>query len=444
MSYLAKQFDENFTQLEVESGNGLYLKGSDGKSYFDASSGVTGHSILGYGNREIISSITEQVEKVGHLDYKYFSSQLREDLAELIVCNSQNSLDVFYPVGHSGAEACEAAMKFSYLMHQSCGRGKKVFFISRDQSYHGMTSDALSLGDRPNLKLFEVFHPKFRSRIPEHNFIRHRKNDETEFQYGERSAQYLENKIIELGPENVAAFIGETTLGGLVGDVPPTPNYWKRIREVCDKYEVHLIIDEVWCGTGTSGKYCSIDWDNVTPDFLFMGKTLAAGYGALSGLLTKKSFIESIKSYYGSIPHSVTHQGFMLSVAAAVAAQKIITQEGFLSDVIHKSEKLKSHLSSNLKSSNFLVDIRGRGLRLSLEYNCDDKHLFGAALSNRLKEKYGIILSGKWHRVCFSPSLTISDRELDWLAECFTEQFLALEREWDTIGRNSIKNIAYF
>lgn len=442
--YLVRQFDSEFEQLAISKGEGLYLFGENGKKYFDMSSGITGHSILGYGHPDLIDGVSVQLKRFGHVDFKHFSDGLREVLAEVLVTSNENALDAFYPVGHSGAEACEASMKLSHLLHQASGEVSKRYFISREQGYHGMSSDALSLGDRPNLSTFVNFHPKYRVRIPEHNFLRHGHPGEEICDYGIRSAKHLEKKILELGPENVAAFLGETTLGGLVGDVPPSPNYWKLIRQVCSKYEVHLILDEVWCGTGTSGKVCSIDWDGITPDFLFMGKTLAAGYGAISGLLTKREYIDAIKGHFGSIPHSVTHQGFSLGVAAAVAAQKIISRPAFLGDVRYKSDLLKSLLIDGLKGSNFIADVRGRGLRVSLEYNCDDQHLFGVSLANRLRDTYGIILSGKWHRISFSPALTITSSEIQMVLERVCSEFLKLEKEWPRLDKKNMKNQAYF
>ena len=110
-------------------------------------------------------------------------------------------------------------------------------------------------------------------------------------------ADELEEKILEIGPEKVSAFIGETIMGGLVGDVPPAENYWKYIRGVCDRYNIHLIIDEVWCGTGTSGKIYCIDWDEISPDFIFLGKTLGAGYVPISAVLTSSEIEEIIKKW---------------------------------------------------------------------------------------------------------------------------------------------------
>ena len=114
-------------------------------------------------------------------------------------------------------------------------------------------------------------------------------------EYSKRSAKELEQKIVSIGSENICAFVAETISGGLVGDVPPTKNYWKEIRKICNKYNIHLILDEVWCGTGTTGKSYCFDWDNITPDFVFLSKTLAAGYGALSAVVTTNKISETFK-----------------------------------------------------------------------------------------------------------------------------------------------------
>ena len=159
-------------------------------------------------------------------------------------------------------------------------------------------------------------------------------------------------------------------MGGLVGDVPPTKNYWRKIRKICDKYKVHLILDEVWCGTGTSGKTFCIDWDQVTPDFLFMGKTLAAGYIPVSAIATKVEIGKKIKDKFGSIQFSTTHQGHSLGIAAALAVQKIIHKKNFLSLVEQKGDYLRKTLDSELGDHEFYSNVRGRGLRNSLEYNC--------------------------------------------------------------------------
>jgi hypothetical protein len=224
-----------------------------------------------------------------------------------------------------------------------------------------------------------------------------------------RSAGALEEKILELGAENVAAFVAETMMGGLVGDVPPLPGYWQKIREICDRYDVHLILDEVYCGTGTSGKYYCIDRDGISPDFLFMGKTLAAGYAPVSVVMCSSAVEDAIANGQGRLQHSTTHQAYSVGVAAAIAAQQIILQKGFIERVDALGEKMQAVFNSAFSSHPCFREVRGRGLRFSCEYITRDNAAFSDALAKVMLEKHNIYISAKWHRVCFTPSLLLKD-----------------------------------
>ena len=414
----------------VERGEGVYLYTSDGRKLLDTTGGFTAHAIVGWSHPYVIEKMTEQLGKITHIDYKVFLDHNREALADLMLSNKSHGLDRFYFVGNSGGEACEASMKLAYQYFHDQGMPEKKWFISRRESYHGSSTDALAVGDRPNLHFYQPLLPPNRAKVAEHNPFRQRKPDETLEAYARRSAKELEDKILEIGPENVCAFLAETICGGLVGDAPPAPNYWKYVREVCTRYNVLLILDEVWCGTGTSGKVYCCDWDEVTPDFLFMGKTLAGGYGALSALLTSSRVEEVIKHGQRRIQHSTTHQGHSLSAAAALAVQTIVHEDGFLDGVNRKGNHLRSVLASELGDHPFFRNVRGRGLRNSLEYGCENQHQFGLELTREMEGKHGIFISGKWHRVCFSPALTITQSELDFVLERFVRTFKDVASRW--------------
>jgi len=444
MSHLAKTFADSTYQYEIVRGEHFYLHTKCGKRFIDFTSGVTAHSILGYSQASIVEGIKRQAERIGHIDFKTYRDPIREELAELLLSRKKHDLDVFYPVGSSGGEACEAAMKLSYAYHLQRGLSEKNHFISRRQGYHGSTSDSLAIGDRPNLDIFRSFHPSNRHKIPEHNFSRHALPDESEDEYLSRCLEDLKNEIERVGPEKVAAFIGETTLGGLVGDVEPHRNYWREIRKICDEFGVHLIIDEVWCGTGTSGLIYSIDWDDVTPDFIFMGKTLGAGYGAVSGLVTKRVFIEEIKDAFGIIPHSITHQGHTLSCAAAVEAQKIIHNDALLRNVLDRSDQLKNIFSGRLQGHQFFKEIRGRGLRLSLEYKTPDNHWFGTTVAGLARERHGILISGKWHRLGFMPPLIVDKDICDFVAHTICDVFIEVADNFNSFKKSMTFNAAVF
>tara|TARA_B100000963_G_scaffold29270_1_gene21708 strand:- start:34554 stop:35876 length:1323 start_codon:yes stop_codon:yes gene_type:complete len=425
---LADTFFE-FNKIKITKAKGIYLYSSK-KKYTDLTGGITGHAILGWGNQNIINGISKQAKKYCHIDYKFFDDQNRTDLSKLLLKNKFNNLNKVFLTGASGAEACEAAIKMSYQYFYSKGFKKKCKFISRKQSYHGCTGDALSLGDRPNLKFYDKILNKNTYKIPECNIYRHKYKNESSEEYAARSANDLENKIKLIGAENICAFVAETMSGGLIGDVPPPKNYWKKINKICKKYNIHLILDEVWCGTGVTGKSFCVDWDEVSPDFIFISKTLSAGYGALSAVVTKSNIVNQIYSKMGQIHYSNTHQGHSLSVAAALEAQKIIQNKKFLNEVQNKGIYLRKLIESELKDNPFFFNVRGRGLRNSLEYRTTNNHLFGTLLKMEML-KQNIILDAKWHRICLCFSLNISYKEINENFERILSKFKYLQNNWN-------------
>lgn len=440
--YLLNSFNLGDNE-EIIKGEGVYLY-TKKKKYLDSTSGLTGTAILGWTNPSVDKAIINQLKKISLIDYKYFLDSNREKLAQILICNAKHKLDKFFMVGGSGGEALEASMKMSYQYQCAIGRPEKKWFISRKQSYHGSGSDAISVGDRPNLNFYRPFFPRYRAKIDEHNIYRKIRKNETLEEYEKRSVSQLEKKILMIGKDKVCGFVGETIMGGLVGDVPPTKNYWKGIRKICSKYDVHLILDEVWCGTGTTGKSYCIDWDNVTPDFIFMGKTLAAGYIPVSGLVTSSRISDVIKKNLGSIQFSTTHQGHSLGVAASIAVQKIIHNEKFLQNVVKNGNYLRNTIANELRNHDFFSNIRGRGLRNSLEYRCNNNHLFGIALTNLAKKKHNLLLSAKWHRVCFSNAINIKKNDLDKIIDKFILSFKEISNNWTKKTINKIKYRSFY
>jgi len=236
--------------------------------------------------------------------------------------------------------------------------------------------------------------------------------------------------------------VAETIGGGLVGDVPPTVDYWKKIRSICNKYNIHLILDEVWCGTGVSGKTFCFDWDLITPDFVFISKTLAAGYGALSAVITTDKIGNNISNKSGQIFYSNTHQGYSLSVAAALKVQEIIQNKDFLRRVNDKGVHLRKTIKEELKNHEFFRDVRGRGLRNSFEYRCENDNLFGKHLKAEMFKKK-ILIDAKWHRVCFPLSLKISHKELNNNLEIFFHIFKETAKKWPKLKKRKIEELFF-
>tara|TARA_X000000950_G_C13835524_1_gene628009 strand:+ start:203 stop:1492 length:1290 start_codon:yes stop_codon:yes gene_type:complete len=412
--------------IKVYKGEGIYLYTKEYGRVLDTTGGASSYAILGFSHSKVLKGIERQMKKYTHLDYKVFNDENIEILSKILTKNSKLGLKKVYFSGNSGAESCEAALRLSYQIRDIEKKKDKKWFISRLQSYHGATSDALSLSERPNLEFYRKTLSKFRSRIPMHHPLYLKKKGETTEEYAKRSANDLEKEILRIGPNKVSGFVGETIMGSLVGDVPPAKNYWKQIRKICNKYDVHLIIDECYCGTGTSGKYFCIDWDNVKPDFLFISKTLSAGYGALGAVLTNNNHYEKIKKY-GRFNHSTTLQGHSLSVAAAIEVQKIVNNKIFLDKVVSKGNYMKKVLFDELKKSRLFRDVRGRGLRLSIEHLTKDNNLFSKKFYEEMLKKK-IFIDAKFHRTCFTPSLLISKKEIDFVLDNYIKTFKSLEK----------------
>lgn len=416
--------------LNICSATGNYLIDKKGHRYLDATAGGYSFAVLGYNNPKIRRAINLQLDKFAHIDFKIFNNEKVNILSNILLKNKKNKLDSVYYCGNSGGEANEAAMKLSYQVHLAEGKSNKKWFIGRDQSYHGIGTDNLSVAERPDLMFYKNFFSKYRSRIKQNHYLKEKNIGESEIAYSKRSASLLEKEILKIGPDNVSAFIGETMMGGLVGDVPPSKNYWKYIRKICNKYNVHLILDEVYCGLGSSGKYYCCDWDDITPDFLTVSKTLTAGFVPLSAVVTKKKFHSTIIKKFQRVMHGTTNQAHSLGIAAAIECQKIINDDKMLKSINFKGDYMRSILISELKNHDFFFNVRGRGLRFSFEYNCKRQNEFGIELSKILLEKHKILISGKWHRICFTPSFIIKKKECEKILDCTISEFKKLAKKW--------------
>ena len=237
------------------SGEGPYIIADDGKRYIDAASGA-GVSSMGYNDREITLAIADQVQSLAYVYNAYFTTEPAERLADALVEMTPKGLDrVFF--GSGGSEYMDGALKMAMQYFIDKGEPQRRRFIARRQSYHGCTVGALSVsGNLVRRSLFEHFLPETFQVSPCYEY-RERQTNETAESYGLRLAQELEDTIVRLGPETVAAFVAEPVVVATAGAVPPVENYLREIRRVCDKYDVLLILDEILTGSGRTGTFLS-------------------------------------------------------------------------------------------------------------------------------------------------------------------------------------------
>ena len=257
-------------------GEGPYLFDSDGQRYLDASSGAA-VSCLGHNHPAVIQAIKDQLDRLPYAHTSFFTSEPSEALAEHLIERAPDGLGKVYYVS-GGSEANETAIKMARQYFVEVGEPKRHRFIARRQSYHGNTLGALSVGG--NMARRDMFQPLLMqtSHITPCYAYRYKEPGESDEDFGRRAADELEAEILRLGPETVAAFMAEPVVGATAGAVPAVPGYFRRIREICDRYGVLLILDEIMCGMGRTGTLFACEQDGVVPDILTLAKGITSGY----------------------------------------------------------------------------------------------------------------------------------------------------------------------
>ena len=355
----------NFELPYAVRGEGCYIIDKNNKYYLDASGGAA-VSCLGHSDETVKDAIKKQTEKLAFAHTSFFTNDPAEKLANLLAENSPKGLNKVYFVS-SGSEAVEASLKLARQYFIEIGEPERHRVISRKQSYHGNTLGALAAGGNVWRRSF------FEKIIVDTSLIspcypyRHQKVNETELDYGLRVANELEEEIIRLGPQNVMAFIAETVVGATAGALTPVPGYFKRIREICDEYNILLILDEVMCGMGRTGSLFACEEENIIPDIVTIAKGLGAGYQPIGAMLCQDFIYDTIANGSGFFQHGHTYLGHPIACAASLAVLTKLINENMCEKVKNKGEILQKILEQDLGQNQFVGDIRGRGLFRGVE-----------------------------------------------------------------------------
>ena len=346
-------------------GEGPYVIDREGKRYLDASGGAA-VSCLGHSHPAVIRAIKEQIDRIPYAHTAFFTSEASERLAEHLIRRAPERLDRVYYVS-GGSEGIETALKLARQYHLEAGEPERHRLIARRQSYHGNSLGALAVGG--NVWRREPYGPLLieTSHIAPCYAYRHKREEESEAVYGRRVADELEAEIGRLGPERVAAFVAETVAGATAGVVPPVAGYFKRIREICDRYGVLLILDEVMCGMGRTGTLFACEQEGISPDILVCAKGLAAGYQPIGAVVVAQGIYQAIEAGSGAFQHGFTYMGHPTACAAALAVQQTIEGDDLLDNVKRQGEALRQALGSRFGNDHNIGDIRGRGLFIGIE-----------------------------------------------------------------------------
>ncbi|QDC09157.1 aspartate aminotransferase family protein [Oceanicola sp. D3] len=350
-------------------GEGIYLYDSGGKSYLDGSGGAA-VSCLGHGDKDVIAAIRAQLESLEFAHTGFLTSPPAEALADALIAHAPEGIERVYLVS-GGSEAVESALKLARQYMLEIGQPERTRFIARRQSYHGNTLGALGTGG--NLWRRAPFDPVMvsASHIAPCYEYRGREAGESAEQYGQRVADELEAELLRVGPDTVIGFLAEPVVGATAGAVPAVPGYFRRIREICDKYGVLLILDEVMCGMGRTGSFFACEQDGVRPDIITIAKGLGAGYQPIGAMLCSGEIYRAIEEGSGFFQHGHTYLGHPVACAAALAVVTKLTTGGMTARAAEMGHYLGEALEAEFGQHAHVGDIRGRGMFRGLEFVAD-------------------------------------------------------------------------
>lgn len=417
----------------VSTGSGVWVRDTAGNTYLDASSGAIVAN-LGHGVEEINQAICAQLSQIAFAHTSQFVSQAGLDLAARIGALAppvfRRGARVYFTSG--GSESVETALKMARAYFVELGQDSRATVISRRSSYHGSTAGALAATGHPA------------RRKPYLPLLKEQPHISPAYSYRCRCgaagscesaactlalADELEQAILAAGPERVMAFIAEPIVGAALGAAVPGPLYWPRVREICTRYGVLLIADEVMTGLGRTGANFGVDLWGVEPDIIALGKGLAAGYLPLGAVLAAGHVVAAFESNSGVFEHGFTYSGHPAACAAGLAATTILTREGLVQKVSAQEREFFARLNE-LRRFDVVGDVRGRGFMAGIELvkDRDTKEPHPAAmrisqLVARESAARGLLIypgSGSidghnGDHVMIAPPFTITDAEMDEL-----------------------------
>ncbi len=422
-----KPYEENDPMVIVR-GEGMRVWDAKGNEYLDAVSGAVWTVNVGYGRTEIADAVREQL-----VTLNYFAQTAGNvpaaQFAEKLIDKMPGMSRVYY--SNSGSEANEKAFKIVRQIAEKKYGGRKYKVLYRDRDYHGTTITALSAtGQYERKNQYGPFTPGFVA-VP--HCCEYRSQWGEVDDYGIRAADEIEKVILAEGPDTVGAICLEPiTAGG--GVITPPEGYWKRVQEICKKYDLLLHIDEVVCGLGRTGKWFGYQHYGIQPDIVTMAKGVASGYAAISCTVTTEAVFEAFKEedddprmgYFRDIS---TFGGCTAGPAAALVNMEIIERENLLENVTQMGEYLLGRLNELKEKYEVIGDVRGKGLFAGFELVKDrrtkepvDESIPMAIAADCMKQ--GVII-GRTNRsfreynntVCLSPALIATQADIDAIVD---------------------------
>ncbi|MEM9710079.1 MAG: aspartate aminotransferase family protein [Pseudomonadota bacterium] len=401
--------NSNAPPIAVSHGDGAYLYDDTGKAYLNC--GDAAVSCLGHGDAHVTEAVKRQLDAVAFAHTGFFTSEPAERLADKLISLAPGDLDRVYFVS-GGSEAMEAALKLARQYYLEIGQPDRHRVIARRQSYHGNTLGALATGGNAWRRaqfapmLIDVAH------VSPCYAYRGQAEGESDGAYVDRLIEELESEILSLGPGTVMAFVAEPVVGATLGAVPPVGDYFERVRAVCDRHGILLILDEVMCGMGRTGTLFASEQFNVTADICAIAKGLGGGYQPIGAMLCTSTIHEAIANGSGFFQHGHTYLGHPVACAAGLAVLERLIDHDVLGPVREKGQRLDQALRRTFGQHPHVGDIRGLGLFRAIELVADraTKAPYPAAAKLHYKIKSAALSEGL---ICYPMGGTLDGKEGD-------------------------------
>lgn len=423
--------NQNWHYPKISHGKGIYLYGEDGKEYIDGCSGSAVANI-GHGNKEVAEFAKEQIERIAFTHLSRWTVDSIEKCAERIASWCPEGLDHVYFVS-GGSEGTETAIKMArqYFVERD-GKSSKWKIISKWNSYHGATLGSLSMtGSIGRRKIYDPLLNDF-PKVTQFYHYRNPWGAKTLEETSILAAKELEAEILRHGPDNIAAFISEPVIGSAAPGAHPEKIYFEMVREICDKYDILFIMDEVMAGTGRTGKKMASEHFDAKPDILVLAKGLSSGYTPIGAAVANNKIFETIMlKGSGNFIHGHTYAGNPLSCGIADKVMEIIERENYINNCAIQGDYLLEKLE-NLYEYPIVGDIRGKGLMIGIEFVQDqdtkepfsvEKNVRGKITTNCLEEGLvpypggGSVDGVRGDHILLAPPINITKEEVDILYE---------------------------
>ncbi|MGF7160593.1 adenosylmethionine-8-amino-7-oxononanoate aminotransferase [Rhodoligotrophos appendicifer] len=428
----------------IARAEGSYMWDTEGRRYIDGSCGPVATNI-GHGNPAVLAAIKAQADRVTFANRTVFENEADEELSNLVAKLAGSGFDrAFFVSG--GAEANEGAIKLARQFAVARGEASRWKVVGLEQSYHGPTAGTLAVSGDPAAK--EIFGPLVVSmpKVPSPSTYRLPGNHTVE-SYANSCADALEDCIRREGADTVLAFIMEPVGGVATGALVPHDTYFRRVREICTKYGVLIIFDEVMAGAGRTGTFLAADhWPDCRPDLVTLAKGLAAGYTPFGAVLAPAHIVRTV-TQAGGFMHGHTAAANPFSCAIALAVVNEVVDRGLMERVNETSPGFRQRLEAIAAASSMIGDVRGMGFLLAIELVVDKENKTSFAVEHNaavrfceVAQRNGLLLytrrtawgrNGDW--VMVAPPLTATDDELSEILSLIEKtigDYAEITRQW--------------